>query len=244
MDKIISITLCVFVIILAAFAGFFVYNTYVDAAYRNTFSGTYTYTCTITTDAPLYNVTFFIPVPVDPAGNSPMVSAFSSRTMKGVPPTWNTTLFDTGKSTLLKITVPAVVPMDGSTASHPSTVAFSLETASPLPVDTLNPVEKSALFRPVQELKGKACTQERAGGSARCFTYTTAVYAEYQTAAETIVTITSSVTGKNSWTVFEPRSNEYHSDVSLSMNGEHHGWAVLDGELTTGFGTYAMFEGS
>jgi hypothetical protein len=70
------------------------------------------------------------------------------------------------------------------------------------------------------------------------------VYAEYQTAAETIVTITSSVTGKNSWTVFEPRSNEYHTDVSLSMNGEHHGWAVLDGELTTGFGTYAMFEGS
>ena len=134
-----------------------------------------------------------------------------------------------GKSTLLKITVPAVVPPDGTTASHPSTVAFSLETASPLPVDTLNPVEKSALFRPVQELKGKACTQERAGGSARCFTYTTAVYAEYQTAAETIVTITSSVTGKNSWTVFEPRSNEYHTDVSLSMNGEHHGWAVLDG---------------
>jgi len=243
MDKIISITIYVFVIILAAFAGFFVYNTYVDAAYHNTFSGTYTYTCTVTTDAPLYNVTYFIPVPVDPVGNSPMVSAFSSNTMKGVPSTWDTTLFDTGKSTLLKITVPAIVPPEGTTASHPSTVIFLSETASPSPIDTLNPVEKSLMFRPVQELKGKTCSQERAGGSTRCFTYTTAVYAEYQTAAETIVTITSSITGKNSWTVFESRSNEYHTDVSLSLKGERHGWAVLDGELTTGFGTYEMFGG-
>ncbi len=243
MDKIISITLCVFVIILAAFAGFFVYYTYVDASYRNTFSGTYSYTCTVTTDAPLYNVTFFIPVPVDPAGNSPMVSAFSINTMNGVPQTWDTTLFDTGKSTLLKITVPAVNPPQGTTVSHPSTVVFSSETASPSPVDTLNPVEKSLMFRPVLDLKERACSQERAGGSTRCFTYTTAVYAEYQTAAETIVTITSAVTGKNSWTVFEPRSNEYHTDVSLSLKGEHHGWAMLDGELMTGFGTYEIFGG-
>jgi hypothetical protein len=243
MDKIISITLCVFIIILAAFAGFFVYNSYVDTAYRNTFSGTYIYTCTITTDAPLYNVTFFIPVPVDPAGNSPMVSAFSGHTMIGVPQTWDTILFDTGKSTLLKITVPAIVPPEGTTASHPSTVVFSSETASPFPVDTLNPLEKSLMFRPVQDLNEKACSQERAGGSARCFTYTTAVYAEYRTAADTIVTITSSVTGRNSWTVFEPRSNEYHTDVSLSLKGEHHGWAMLDGELTTGSGTYEIFGG-
>ena len=194
MDKIISITLCVFTIILAAFAGFFVYNAYVDAAYRNTFSGTYTYTCSITTNAPLYNITFFIPVPVDPAGNSPMVSAFSSNTMSGVPPTWDTTLFDTGKSTLLKITVPAIIPTEGTNASHPSTITFSSANASASPIDTLNPVEKSLMFRPVQELNGKACSEEQAGGSAHCFTYTTAVYAEYQTAADTIVTITSSFT--------------------------------------------------
>ena len=42
---------------------------------------------------------------------------------------------------------------------------------------------------------------------------------------------------------FESRSNEYHTDVSLSLKGERHGWAVLDGELTTGFGTYEMFGG-
>jgi hypothetical protein len=66
------------------------------------------------------------------------------------------------------------------------------------------------------------------------------MYAEYQTAAPTIVTITSSVTGKNSWNVFGSRSNEYHTEVSLKLKGEHHGWAVLDGELTTGSGTYEM----
>lgn len=243
MDRMIGITLCVFIVIFAPFAGMLAYTAYTESAYRNTLSGTYTYSCTITTDAPLYNVTLFIPVPVDRHGNSPMASGFSNRTMKGVPADWETALFDTGKSTLLKITTPAIVPPEGTTASHPFTVIFSSEFSSRAPIDTLGPVANSAMFRPVQALNENACPGGRSGGSARCFTFTTAVFADYQTAAETTVTITSSLTGKNTWTIFEPESNEFHSDVSLSMRGENHGWGVLDGELTSGTGTYAVFPG-
>ena len=152
MDKIISITLGLFIIILAAFTGIVGYNGYVDTAYRNTINGNYTYSCTITTDGPLYNVTLFIPVPADRTGNSPMVSEFSSHGMKGVPTDWETTLFDTGKSTLLKVTTPAIIPPEGTTAAHPYTITFSSETTLHFPIETRDPVEKGVMFRPVQVL--------------------------------------------------------------------------------------------
>lgn len=238
MDKIIKITLGIFIVVLVAFTGIITYTGYTETAYRNTLTGTYTYTCNITTDSPLYNVTLFIPVPVDNTGNSPMVSEFSNHVMKGVPADWETTLFDTGKSTLLKVMTPAIVPPEGTSTQHPFTITFSSETTSRTPVDSRNPVEKSAMFRPVQALSENTCPQARADGSSRCFTYTTSVYADYRTTADTTVTITSAVTGKNTWTIFEPHFNEYHTEISVNMKGENHGWAVLKGELSSGIGNY------
>jgi hypothetical protein len=244
MDKIIKITLVIFIVVLVAFTGTITYTAYTETAYRNTLTGTYTYNCTITTDSPLYNVTLFIPVPVDSTGNSPMVSEFSSHGMKGVPADWETTLFDTGKSTLLKVMTPAIIPPENTTKSHPYTITFSSETSSHTPIDTRDPFEKSAMFRPVQALSENTCLQGSTDGSPRCFTYTTSVYADYRTTGDTTVTITSAVTGKNTWTIFEPRSNEYHTDISVSMKGENHGWAVLNGELSSGAGTYDTPAGS
>ena len=244
MDKIIKISLGIFIVILVAFTGIITYTGYTETAYRNTLTGTYTYTCNITTDSPLYNVTLFIPVPVDNTGNSPMMSEFSNPVMKGVPADWETTLYDTGKSTLLKVMTPAIVPPEGTSTQHPFTITFSSETTSRTPVDSRNPVEKSAMFRPVQALSENTCPQGRADSSSRCFTYTTSVYADYRTAADTTVTITSAVTGKNTWTIFEPHSNEYQTDISVNMKGENHGWAVLKGELSSGAGTYDIPAGS
>jgi hypothetical protein len=244
MDKIIKISLGVFIVILVAFTAIITYTGYTETAYRNSITGTYTYTCTITTDAPLYNVTLFIPVPVDQTGNSPMVSEFSNHIMKGVPADWETTLFDTGKSTLLKVRTPAIVPPEGTSAQHPYTITFFSEIPRHSPIDTRNPVEKSAMFRPVQAINENTCPQGPAGSIHRCFTYTTSVYADYGTASDTTVTITSAITGKNTWTIFEPRSNEYHADAGISMKGENHGWAVLKGKLTSDNSTYDIPAGS
>jgi hypothetical protein len=244
MDKVIKTSLGLFMVILAAFTGIITYTGYTENAYRNTISGNYTYTCTIITDAPLYNVTLFIPVPADTTGNSPVISAFSSHTVSGVPAGWETTLYDTGKATMVKVTTPAVIPPAGTNAASPYTVTFSSDTASRTPIDTKDPVGKSAMFRPVQALSENTCPQGPADGNTRCFTYTTSVYADYGTAADTTVTITSAVSGKNTWTIFEPRSNEYHTDISTSMKGENHGWALLEGKLTSGTGTYDIPAGA
>jgi len=241
MDKIIRITLGLFIIILVAFTGIVSYNEYMESAYRNTITGTYTYSCTITTDAPLYNVTLFLPVPADKTGNSPMVSEFSKGVMKGVPAGWETNLFDTGKATMLKVMTPAILPPEGTTASRPYTITFSSMTASHSPIKTQDPIERSVMFRPVQALKENECPQGEAGGSSRCFTYTTSLYADYGTAADTTVTINAAVAAKNTWKIFEPRSNEYHTEIGISMRGENHGWAVPEGRLSSGIGTYDSF---
>jgi hypothetical protein len=241
MDKIIRISLGLFVVILVVLVSAVSYQAFVENAYLTSLSSTYSYTCTITTDSSLYNVTLFLPVPVDTMGNSPIVSEFSNKMMTGVPSGWDTTLFDTGKSTLVKIMTPEIIAPDGTSAQHPYTIVITTETASRTPIDTRNPVEKSALFRPVQALGEKACPQ---AGSSRCFTYTTSLYADYSTSADTTVTITSSVTGKNTWKIFEPRSNEYHADISTSMKGDHKGWAVPAGGLSSGIGSYDIPAGA
>lgn len=236
MDTMVKICLGLIILIAAAFTGITSYTGYTETAFRNTITGTYTYTCAITTDAPLYNVTLFIPVPADNTGNSPMVSGFSNRAMSGVPADWETTLFDTGKSTLLKVTTPAIIPPDGTSVQHPHTITISSETSSRTPIDTRNPVEKSAMYRPVQDLKEHPCPPGSADTGTRCFTFTTSMYADYTTAEETTVRIVSNISGTNTWTIFEPYSSEYYARISAGLEGGNHGWTILEGVLSSGTG--------
>ncbi len=80
MDRIIKITLGIFIIVLVTFVTLIGYTGYIENAYRSSLSSTYSYTCTITTDSPLSNVTLFIPVPADMEGNSPIIAQISAHT--------------------------------------------------------------------------------------------------------------------------------------------------------------------
>ncbi|NMB78261.1 MAG: hypothetical protein GYA23_04125 [Methanomicrobiales archaeon] len=240
MDRIIKITLGLFIAILAvtlAYAGF---TAFVTGTYQSTLVSTYTYSCSITTDSALGNVTLFIPVPADQTGNSPVVSRFSARQVQDLPDTWETTLFDTGKATLVKVSIPSLVPPAGTTPSHPYTVMISTEVNTPRAIDTADPMRKSAVFRPVQNQKAVPCDAGviAKGGSPACYSFLTSLYADYEADPNTAVTITSSITGKNSWSVFGPESNEYTSDISLLLHGENHGWQTVKGSLEEKIGSY------
>lgn len=237
MDRTLAITLCILIAVFAAVAALLGSAAYTEYAYRSTLSGNYTYQFTITTDAPISNVTLFVPVPVDTAGNSPIAAAFSSRTVTGIPAGWDAVLFDTGKTTLVKITAAAIIPPQGTTAARPHATVFTAGSSSPDAIDTRDPVNNSALFRPVSDIREKACPPGQ-GAAARCFTFTTSVYASYETAPNTTVTLMSAITGKNSWKVFEPASSEYHAETGLSLTGGQHGWNDMPGELTGGIGAY------
>lgn len=239
MDRIIKITISLFVIILVSFVATAGYTAYVEHAYRSSLSSTYSYTCTITTDSPLTNVTFFLPVPADPSGNSPIISRWSSHEITGVPETWTTELYETGKGTLVKVTTPSIIPPAGTTAKDPYMITLSTDVASTTPINTGNPAGEGPMFRPIQDLKPAECRDRSVpveGG--QCSTYLTTLYASYRADPNAGVSFRSTLTGKNTWTIFEPKSNEYHTSVYLLMFGEQKDWTPVSGYLEAGIGSY------
>lgn len=236
MDKIIRLTLGLLLVVLIVSVPVFLYGAYVEKAYRESLSGTYSYTCTVTADSPLSNVTLFIPVPADLSGNSPVVAGFSSHTIDGIPTGWDVGLYDTGKATLLKVTTPAITPPTGT---GPYAVTLSADLASGTVIDTQDPFNNSALFRPVSEITQVPCAPGPAKpGTPVCYRYVTSLYADYGAETGAAVNITAAVTGRNSWKIFEPESNEYTTAVTLQMIGPQHGWSTMSGTLADNIGMY------
>ena len=240
MDRIIKISLGLLMVILVVFVSVVSYQAFVEKAYRTSLSSTYSYTFTITTDSTLSNVTLFLPVPADPSGNSPIVAQFSAHDIAGLPKDWTVTLYDTGKATLVRITTPLIPPPTGTIPEKPYVILLSSEMKSEKVIDTQEPIQTSAMFRPVRDLQQVSCPSDRSEekGTPQCYRYLTSLYADYQAPANTSVNITSSLAGKNSWKIFEPKSNEYTTTISLLMSGEHHGWVTMKGTLTKSIGIY------
>ncbi|MDO9326385.1 MAG: hypothetical protein Q7T80_15655 [Methanoregula sp.] len=242
MDKIIKITIGLIIVILVAFVAVMSYTGFVEQAYRTSLTSTYDYSCTITTDSRLTNVTLFVPVPADRAGNSPIVTRYSAQGIDGIPADWEVTLFDTGKATVAKITTPAIVPPPETNPSHPFTIKISINTDSKDVIDTRLPVEQGVMFRPVQDLRNVNCPAMKTGvsGDPQCYDFLIPVYADYQAPMNASVSIASTLQGKNHWKIFEPQFNEYQADISVLMFGGNHGWTVMKGTLESNRGSYIV----
>ena len=240
MDKIIRISLSLFIVILIAFTSVIAYQVATETAYLNSLSGTYSYKFTITTDSKLSNVTLFIPVPADSRGYSPVVAGYSARTVAGTPDDWTVTLYDTGKATMVRVDTPAINPPSGTSAANPFTLTLSSDMKSGTTINTREPVNNSAMFHPVRNLQTVTCPPAvPAGkGTPQCYHYITSLYADYEAGPDASVTITSTIIGNNSWKIFESGSNEYATATSLQMTGSRHGWETMTGTLISGIGSY------
>jgi hypothetical protein len=240
MDKIIKISLGLFIVIIIAFTSVIAYQVATETAYLSSLSSTYSYKFTITTDSKLSNVTFFIPVPADPRGYSPIVAGYSARNIAGIPDDWTVTLYDTGKATMVRVVTPAINPPAGTSAANPFTLTLSSDMKSGTVINTREPVNNSAMFYPVRNLQPVTCSPAVPAGEGmpQCYRYITSLYADYEAAPDASVEITSTIVGKNSWKIFKTGSNEYATATSLQMTGSRHGWETMTGTLTTGVGSY------
>jgi hypothetical protein len=240
LDRVIRTTLCAFIVIGLAFSSVVVYQAGVEHAYRTTVSSTYFYTCSITADSLISNVTLFIPVPADMRGNSPVVERFSSRDITGIPDDWSVSLYDTGKATMVRLSTPAISPGGNTSEKNPVTFILSSAMKTDTVIDSRDPEQNSALFRPVRDVRQVPCPPDSStiNGTPRCYHYLTSLYADYQASPETTVEIRSSITGNNTWKIFEPRSNEYTSTISLKMVGGNRGWQKVAGSLKNNTGSY------
>lgn len=240
MDKIIRITLGLIIVLLVAFVASVSYTAFVEQAYWSSLSSTYDYSCTITTDSQLSNVTLFIPVPADFAGNSPIVTQYSAQEIEGRPSDWKVTLFDTRKATLAKITTPSIIPPKETSPSNPYKIRLSISKGSKDVINTKSPIEQGVMYRPVQDLEKVNCPAINNGASGEpvCYRYVIPVYADYEAPMNASVHISSTLQGKNSWKIFDPQSNEYKAEISILMFGENHGWTVMKGALESNIGAY------
>lgn len=239
MDKIIKITSGIFVVIVVLFISITSYNAFVEKTYHESLKSSYSYSCTISTDSVLTNVTLFIPVPSDISGNSPIIERFSVHGIEGIPPTWKTTLMGSNKGTYVEIKTPVLQTVQGSAGINEHQIQLTLEIISPRIISTISPQDNLVLFRPVQQLTKTECsgTDTRTEKGA-CFSFVSPVYADYSSSPQASVSIYSEVTGRNEWKIFEPAKNEYRSSIGISMVGDQHGWTPAQGFLKTGIGSY------
>ncbi len=228
MDKIIKVTAGIFIVVLVAFIAQGWYGHYVEQKYRNSLVSSYTYTCTISASEELTNVTFIIPVPVNGSGDSRVSEQYSVRQIKGLPSEWTTTLLGSNKGTMIKITTPLLAP---------STTTLELEVPVAGPIETQSPLEKGILYRPIQNIRATGCPAS-AGDRATCYEHTSSIYATYDSSPIARVTISTTITGKNEWNIFNPATNQYSDAVSVILVGDHRRWITSQGELLTGIGSY------
>lgn len=240
MDKVIKTATGLFIIIFILSVSMVSYTVFVENAYRESLTSAYVYTCTVSTDSILSNVTLFIPVPTGRTGSSPIIERFSVRGIEGIPPEWKTTLIGSKKGTYVEIKTPVLAPVQDRTTRTGSGIELSLYAISPRVIDTRNPQENDAVFHPMQDIRQADCPATLVGATdnSACYTYQGSIYADYSAPSDARVTISSDITGKNTWKIFEPAENEYFASIRVLMFGDHHGWIAAKGFLGTGIGSY------
>ena len=242
MDPVLKYTLGLLMILVIIFTSVVSYNGFIEKSYHDSLASTYSYTLLLSTDSRLSNITFFLPVPADPSGNSPVVSHYSAGNTTGLPEDWTVALYDTGKATLVKITAPGIGFSQNTSPQRPFTVLLALDLKTKEMISTRDPVNTSALYRPIQSLHDAGCPAAGSPvqGPPRCFRYLTSLYADYQASPGATVNITSTITGKNSWKIVNNEFNEYHSSVTVVLHGAQKGWTVMTGELEQNQGTNVL----
>jgi len=239
-DGVIRITLAAFIVILCGSLAGIAYSGYVESAYEKSLEGTYGYTLSFSTDSTLSNATFFIPVPEDPKGNSPVIGDFSAGNVSGLPDGWKAVLYDTGKSTLVKITARPVPGPAGAAPQPPAVVTLLVNYSSGHRIETADPVGNGTMFRPADGLNEVPCPAggAKTAGSPECFDFQIPVYADYTAPPGASLTISSSLSGRNDWKIFGPEYNQYTAGFSITFTGGNHGWATAAGTLRDRDGYY------
>jgi hypothetical protein len=175
LDRIIRLSLGLLTVIFIVLFRGFLPDHGEEKTYLSSLSSTYSYSCTITTDSALSNVTLFLPVPADPYGNSPIVAQFSAQEIAVLPDDWTVILYDTGKATMVRITTPLIIPPAETDQGKPYSITLSSETKTETLIDTRDPINNSAFFHPVMGIGQVSCPSDISPvpGTPRCYRYTT-----------------------------------------------------------------------
>jgi hypothetical protein len=210
---------------------------FMETAFRATLSSTYEYEVSITTDAALENATLYIPVPARGAEASAVLQGIGSGKLLGLPRGWNISLIGTEKFTMLEVTA-------GEIPANPVGRPYLLSVKAPVkgPIDTRNAGSGDLVLAPAAMRTPFVCgnLNPQASPDTSCEMYHGSAYADFTGPGNVHLTIFTLLTGRNTWNVFGPASNEYQDGLQISFSGATRGWHTGDGILVTGTGDYGI----
>ena len=236
MDRMIKITLGIFLVILVIFVSVTSYGLLVNYLYKSSLTSTYTYTCTIQTDSPITNVTLFLPLPVSLSGSSPVVEQAGKVDIPGLPDNWNAVIYGADQATFLKVTGPVI-----GSSGVPASITLNLNVKTHDVINTGSPLEGGVIFRPVESARKTVCPLvSNVTYVPECSQYTTNVFAGYQSSGTGTVTIHADLDGVNAWKIFQPEYNEYRNSLDATFSGNATGWTKASAWIESGIGSYAV----
>lgn len=178
---------------------------------------TYTYDVGIKASSEISNVTLFLPLP-SYNENSPVGVSIIDGNGYGLE-NLKTDLFGAKDSVMLKISADSLEKED-----------FGGSEKSAGLIDTKSPLENAAILAPVNSVST----------GMNSAVYDTYVYAKYDAGEDTVVEITISTKGENSWSFMTSKSNSYTNTVKLWMKGPQSEWQVAGADVKSGIGDYSV----
>jgi len=237
MERTLSVVLAVLAAVTLVFLAIFSLSAYAALAYRATFTGTYEYRVSISSDTDLGNVTLYIPIPARGAASSEILERIGSGGLEGLPLGWGTSLIGTEKFTLLEVTTPELA---ATPVGEPYLLSADARAGST--IDTRSPETGGLVLEPGAGMTPISCgnIDPQASPRMRCVLYRGSVYADFTSARDPHLTIFTFVTGRNDWDVFGPSSNEYQDGLQATYVRDIRGWRLGDGILVSGAGDYSL----
>lgn len=248
-----SIGIILFLIIVFVVIGFFVvYPNIVKAMQPSYFSSSVTYRLTIRNEAPLFNVTLLIPLPV--RDKLPAVGILNLTESMFEKSGYNASFVQVNGDRFLRLTAETVLPDRGYEVTYGDNdlridytglgrkIEYKNAADYPYWIDTRNPLRNETVFLPKNNVIIQVPTEPTYSiyYNPVLSRYQTNVFAEYQTSTGTPVNIFVSIKGQNEWTeeFGAWRGNSYSDYFEESLTGPARGWHLANGELKSGEGKF------
>jgi hypothetical protein len=208
---------------------------------ESSFTSHYDYKIGIQVSAPIYDITLYLPIPIQ--NGTPKIGTLNIKGMTfiknppdksyiygSLPPNFDAVIEDVHGVPYLKITADAMLQdqaynFDFGEVIHTPAYAFL--------VNTRYPIRNESLLQPKYNLSGYVQFPAT-------LNYTTLVYTDYRMDGDGMVSIDNSVSGSNSWYLTSDAwiSNNYADWISLQLYGNQTGWHMVEGKMIVGNGVY------
>ncbi len=236
MDRTVGALIALLIIVFIVLAGPFVSSGIQERMYTSSRESTLSFVINLTTNGTLRDPELFLPLPASAVGSSPLLDPIGNGTVIQEPAIWNYTVFGANNETMLKFWT------EGSLLLAPGiqsvTTTFSVMADSP-PLHTGDPIRYDYTLLPKRAVQEIPCPED--AEQCICFAYETLAYASYDSSADTVVRIESTLAASNRWQVFGEHENRYQDRLTATFQGPARGWHMINGILIASCGEETPF---